>query len=77
MGKNLSRKILAVETSGKTLGIALAESFEKPDSRRGVAVRGELFLDAGFRHSEILKESCDFLLKKCGCGKEEIGRAHV
>lgn len=61
------QKILAIETSGKTMSIALAEV-----SRDVFTLRGDLFFDVGLRHSEILKDCCMFLMQKCLWQKEDL-----
>jgi tRNA threonylcarbamoyladenosine biosynthesis protein TsaB len=59
-------KILAVETSGRLFSLALAASDGAP------AVKGEIAFDAGTRHSEMLREACEFLLRGCGWKKEDL-----
>jgi tRNA threonylcarbamoyl adenosine modification protein YeaZ len=63
----ISQKILAVETSGKTMSIALAEC-----SKDFCTIRSEMYFDIGLRHSEILKESCAFLMEKSMWKKEDL-----
>jgi tRNA threonylcarbamoyl adenosine modification protein YeaZ len=65
------QKILAVETSGKTLSAALAESGDS------FTVRSEIHFEAGFRHAELLKNSCAFLLDQCGWKKEDLSMIAV
>lgn len=68
MDKNskTSEKILAIETSSRIFSIALAESSEK------IFLRGNLFLNVGLKHSEILKDACNFLLSCCNWKKEDF-----
>lgn len=70
MEKNIepSEKILAIETSGKILSVAIAES----SLNSKCCVKGELFFDVGLRHSEILKEACSFLMEKSLWKKEDL-----
>ena len=60
-------KILSLETSGKTLSLALLES-----SGTGPRTLGEIFLDAGYRHSGVLSEACQFLVRAAGLAKEDL-----
>ncbi len=53
-------KVLGVDTTGESLSVALSQDG---------AVKGEVFLDAGKKHSQTLMEAADSLLKLCG---EEI-----
>ncbi len=67
MEKNTKKnKILAIESSGKTCSVAIAESAQS------IELRGEVFFDIGLRHSEILKDCCAFLLDKAGWKKDEL-----
>jgi len=59
-------RILAIDTSGRTLSVALAESGEK------FRLKKEIRIDAGLRHSEILKETCEKILEKCSWEKEDL-----
>lgn len=59
-------KILAIETSGRMIGVAAAELWPVP------SVKGEISFDLGLRHSELLKDTCVFLLERCGWKKEEL-----
>lgn len=63
----MGKKVLAIETSGKMFSLALTEEREGDPF-----LKGEIFLDAGLRHSEILKKSCELLLNECGWKKEEL-----
>lgn len=69
-------KILAIETSGRTFGLALAEypcsSAAVEGSIPETGIRAEFFLDAGLRHSEILMDTCRDLLEKCGWRNEDL-----
>lgn len=59
-------KILAVETSGRTCSLAIAEGGPVP------ILRGEVFFDIGLRHSDILMECCDFLMGTAAWKKEDL-----
>ena len=63
----MTQKILAVETSGKTLSVAVAES-----DAQGCGVRAEVFFDVGLRHSEMLQPACDFVLRQCSWRLEDL-----
>lgn len=65
--RGLGNFCLAIETSGRKFSIALGES-----SASGFVLKGELFLDVGLRHSEILKDACVWLLEKCVWTKEDL-----
>ena len=54
--------ILAVDTAGKTAGVALLQ-----DDR----LLYEVYLDAGMTHSETLMPMIDTCLKMCGQGMSE------
>ena len=68
MPEKVSEKILAIETSGKSLGVALLAS--APGG--GITVPGEVFLEAGTRHSEALSSACRFLTFSCGWEKVDL-----
>ena len=55
--------ILAVDTAGKTVGVALLQ-----DDR----LLYECYLDAGMTHSETLMPLIDNCLKLCGMGCRDI-----
>ena len=55
--------ILAVDTAGKTVGVALLQ-----DDR----LLYECYLDAGMTHSETLMPLIDNCLKLCGMGCKDI-----
>ncbi len=57
--KSEDLKILAVETSGRACGAALAAGAEPK-------VIGEVSFDIGLRHSDILKSCCSFLMDTAG-----------
>ncbi len=61
-------KILAIETSGKTLGLALAD---------GGNVVGEIFLEAGHTHSERILPELEKLLKKARVQLADIDKIAV
>jgi tRNA threonylcarbamoyladenosine biosynthesis protein TsaB len=65
-------KILAVETSGKSLSLAAAQSLPSRPGESWFDLKGEIFFDAGLRHSEILKDSCDFLLNACAWDRKDL-----
>lgn len=62
MDRKVPEKILAIETSGKTLGAALLSNPAQGCPR----LLGEISLDAGFRHSEVLSQACRFLVHGAG-----------
>ena len=66
------QKILAIETSGKTLSVALAESVEGK-----FKIKSELFFDVGLRHSEMLKPVCEEMLSQCGCALQQLSAIAV
>ncbi len=68
MEKKDQKISLAVETSGKTMSAALLNNAH---------VMGEIFIDAGPRHSDILADTCRFLLESCGVRIEELKRIAV
>lgn len=57
--------ILAVDTSTKTLNIAVADRDK---------ILGETCLDTGLRHSETLVEQLDLLLKRTRTGLKDLGK---
>lgn len=62
-------KILAIETSGKILSLALAEGQR---GGQNFKLKAELYFDMGLRHSEILKDCVAFLMDHCRWKKEEL-----
>ncbi|GEM_PF-1339468 len=66
---NLSTKILSIETSGRNFSLTLSEGNIKLSQ---LSHLGELSFNIGYRHSSILKESCQFLLKKAGWKIDEL-----
>jgi len=74
------QKILAVETSGKTFSVALSQVAKAKIShseKEIPSLLGEVFLEVGLRHSEILKESCRFLMEQCALDKRDLTHCAV
>lgn len=63
MEKKDPKIILAIETSGASLSAALMKGFDLP---------GEVFLEAGRRHSDMLAPACESLLKSHGLKSEDL-----
>lgn len=64
-------KLLAIETSGRLFSVALAEAGKE------TVLKGETLLDAGLRHSEVLRDACESLLRGCGWDKRDLTRLAV
>src|SRR5438046_1108530 len=73
LGQNLkvmekTSKILALETSAKTLGVAFGTGSNLEDFQ----VLGEVFFNAGYRHSEFLSPACRFILQSLKFEKKDL-----
>lgn len=76
MAKNpeTTEKILAIETSGRMFSLALAE---KDRAAGSPVLKGDLFLDIGLRHSDVLKDASQWLMRQCGWDPRDLTRLAV